>query len=782
MLATLLLLAGCTRPNPQPSVQITFAPTSLTLKQGETRDVAITLVRTNLTGYVVLELTNPPPAGVKAIFEPNSILGNTTTLRVQASGSATPGNFTLQVRVSQGGFSQTADLPLQVEPASAPDLQLSLDNLTPSIRQGQSADLLLNVVRVNVAGTLELYLEQQNGAPLPDGLSATFSPTLPNSTLSILRISVAPTASITPYPLRIRAKLGSLERTLDFTLTVLEALPEPDFQLNLAQNISLQRGETSSGTIAITRINLSGPIALSLERSDGTPLPTGIRATFAPAETDSTSSTLTISAASDLPLGDYMLRVRGVQGTLERTALVLLNVFDQAELTANGAIWVAAQGDSGAWQVVQPTAGSYRLRIGNTAERYGWAVVCSRTEAGLTTHQVSVYQLTLGEARGLVLQCPPAATSGFFSNLNGQLNGLAGSYGQVAYGTASDFVDPARTGDFPPTPAYSGYLLQGVRQGTADLMALRYLPPSAPGTIFQADRAVFERNYSVGGNQTFNLDTNGPNSFALEGSYTATLTNPNPAAQGLSYLAYLTPTTQTLYLADSQQKAANLTYSAIPAGQRMPNEFYVFNARETTFSNLSLRSRQALRGFANPQNLSTSFLSLPEAHLNLQNNRFQTTWSPYSWSGSGSQLFSLQLEQLAVAPNTNLEWHLHLSQGWLGSTNSYTVPDLAQTCAATQTPCAPSPANAPANGWQAAWGLRSNLELDWSFSAVQVSLPLTDWLPLAQSPLPPTGLNLDGFSFDAASAGGIYNASRLSAQHQVKAKEPRLLPFWLAPR
>ncbi|WP_337867959.1 hypothetical protein [Meiothermus sp.] len=783
MVAALVLLAGCTRPNPQPSVQITFAPTSLTLKQGEIKDVALTLVRTNLTGLVVLDLTNPPPAGVKAIFEPNSILGNTTTLRVQALGNATPGNFTLQVRVSQGGFSQTADLPLQIEPASAPDLQLSLDNLNPSIRQGQSADLLLNVVRVNVAGTVELYLEQQNGAPLPSGLSATFSPTLPNSTLSILRISVAPTASITPYPLRIRAKLGSLERILNFTLTVLPASSDSDFQLSFTQNLSLERGSSLSETVTILRSNLAGPIALSLERSDGTPLPTGISATFAPAETDGTSSTLTISVAPDLPLGDYVLRVRGVQGTLERTALVLLNVFDQAELTATGAVWVAAQGDSGAWQVVQPTAGSYRLRIGNTAERYGWAVVCSKTEAGLTTHQVNVYQLTLGEVRRLVLQCPPAAASGFFSNLNGQLNGLAGSYGQVAYSTASDFVDPARTGDFPPTPAYPGYLLQGVRHSTADLMALRYLPPSAPGTIFQADRAVFERNYSVGGNQTLNLDTSGGNSFALEGTYTATLTNPNPSAQGLSYLAYLTPTTQTLYLADSQQAAANLTYRAIPAAQRRPNEFYIFYARETTFSNLNLRSRRALRGFANPQNLSASFLNPPGATLALLGNQYQASWSPgYTWLGSGTRLFSLQLAQLAVAPNTNLEWRLHLSQGWLGSTSSYTVPDLAQTCAATQTPCAPSPANAPANGWQAAWALRSNLELDWSLSAVQVSLPLRDWLPLAQSSVPPAGINLDGFSFAASSDGGIYNPNSLSVQRLQTLGAPRLLPNWLSPR
>lgn len=780
---TLVLLAGCTRPTPQPGIQITFLPTNLTIEQGETKDVVLTLVRTNLTGLVVFDLASPPPAGVSATFEPNSILGNTSTLRVRALGSAATGSFTLRVRVSQGSFSHSTDLPIKVELANAPNLQMSLDNPDPAIRQGQSADLLLYVVRVNVGGTVVLALEQQNGAVLPSGLSATFSPTLPNSTVSILRISVAPSASITAYPLRIRASLGSLERTLDFTLTVLPASPNSDFQLGLTQNLSLQRGSSLNETITLSRNSLAGPITLSLERSDGTPLPAGISATFTPQVVDGTSSTLTIAAAPDLPLGDYLLRVRGAQGNLVRTTLLLLSVYDTVSLSATGAAWVAAQGDSGAWQVVQPIAESYSLRIGNAAERYGWAVVCSKTEASLTTHQVNVYQLTLSEVRDLDLQCPPAAAGGFFSNLNGQLNGLAGSYGQVAYDISSDFVDPARTSEFPPTPAYPGYLLEGVRHGTADLMALRYQSPSAPGTIFQADRAVFERNYSVGGNQTLNLDTSGGNSFALEGTYTATLTNPNPSAQGLSYLAYLTPTTQTLYLADSQQQATNLTYSAIPASRRLPNEFYVFNARETTFSNLSLRSRQTLRGFADPQNLSASFLNPPEATLALLGNQYRTSWSPgYTWLGSGTRLFSLQLAQLAEAPNTNLEWRLHLSQGWLDTTSSYTVPDLAQTCAATQTPCAPSPANAPTNGWQAAWALRSNLELDWSLSAVQVSLPLHDWLPLAQSSVPPAGPILDGFRFDAASDGGIFNVSTLSAQRLQALGAPRLLPRWLSPR
>jgi hypothetical protein len=278
----LLVLAGCTRPAPEPTLQINFSPDHLRLVLGGAGEVNITLVRQNLPGLAELRLINPLPEGITASITPSSTTGNTATLRIQASSHATVGSFNLRVQAVQGSISVTSELPLQIEPSQQPDLQLSLNNPTPSIRQGQYADLLVDVRRINLEGTVVLALEQQNGAPLPSGLSATFSPTLPNSTVSILRISVASTASTGPYPLRIKATLGSLERTLDFPLTVLEALPEPDFQLNLTQHLSLQRGTTSSESIAITRINLSGPIALSLERFDGTPLPTGIRHPFHP--------------------------------------------------------------------------------------------------------------------------------------------------------------------------------------------------------------------------------------------------------------------------------------------------------------------------------------------------------------------------------------------------------------------------------------------------------------------------------------------------------------------
>jgi len=761
---------------------MSFSPSSLSLFQGETKDLTITLTRTNLPGLVAFDLASPPPNGVSASFEPSSTTENTTTLRVRALGNAPAGSYTLRVRVSQSGFSQVAELPLWVEPALAPDLRLSLSEPNPSVGQGQSLDLLVGVERRNIGGEVVLSLVQQNGSPLPTGLSATFSPTLPNSTASILRITTASTLSTGTYPLRIRALLGTLERTLDFILAVLPPSALSDFQLSLPQYLRLAKGQSLESPVEIARNNLLGPIELALERQDGSPLPTGLTASFDPIAPEGFYSRLVLTAAPDLPTGGYLLRLRGTRDGLERTALLLLSIFDQAELTVSGAVWVAGQDNSDAWRAVLPSNGRYLLEVGNPAGRYGWAVVCSRQEAGLTTHQVGVYQLTLSEVRSLALQCPPAASSSSFADIGGQLNGLGGSYGQVAYGPATDFVDPGRTLPNPDSPAYPGYLLRGVPHGTADLLAVRYLPPAAPGTVFEADRAIFQRGYTVGGNQTQNLDLTGSSSFALEVSYTATLNGCDPSSQGLSYVAYQTAATRGLYLADSQQQAIGLTYRAIPNSRRNPGEFYVFAARETSFSNLSLRTRQVLRRFASPQNTSATFPSLPGASLTLLNNRPLASWTAgYPWPGGGTRLFGLKLAQLAVGANTNLEWNLYLTPGWLQSTSSYPVPDLSQTCAAGQTPCAPLPGNAPANGWQSVWSLRSDLELDWSFSAAEVSLPLADWLPLAESPTPPGGLDLDGFSFAAASDGGILNPNALTVQ-RIQPRLPRLLPPWLAPR
>ncbi|WP_337844749.1 hypothetical protein [Thermus sp.] len=139
------LLAGCTRPVPEPALRIEFSPDRLHLVQSEAKEVAITLMRQNLPGSVGLEWVGSLPEGVTASLTPTSTTGNAATLRIEASSSAAVGSFNLRVRAAQGSISTTNDLPLQIESSQQPDLQLFLDNPTPHIRQGQHADLLVDV-------------------------------------------------------------------------------------------------------------------------------------------------------------------------------------------------------------------------------------------------------------------------------------------------------------------------------------------------------------------------------------------------------------------------------------------------------------------------------------------------------------------------------------------------------------------------------------------------------------------------------------------------------------
>jgi len=87
----------------QPDFTIARNPTSLTVNRGANGTVAITLTRSGgFTGAVSLTATGLP-TGVTATFSPQSTTGNTSTLTLAASATATLGNATVTINASGGG-------------------------------------------------------------------------------------------------------------------------------------------------------------------------------------------------------------------------------------------------------------------------------------------------------------------------------------------------------------------------------------------------------------------------------------------------------------------------------------------------------------------------------------------------------------------------------------------------------------------------------------------------------------------------------------------------------
>ena len=105
---------------PAASIALT-APATLAVTQGQQATATITLARTSFTGNVALAVTGAP-AGVTATLAPTTLSGATltSTLTVQATGTAAVGTSTLTVRATGTGVTDaTAAIQLTVN-ASTP--------------------------------------------------------------------------------------------------------------------------------------------------------------------------------------------------------------------------------------------------------------------------------------------------------------------------------------------------------------------------------------------------------------------------------------------------------------------------------------------------------------------------------------------------------------------------------------------------------------------------------------------------------------------------------------
>jgi uncharacterized membrane protein len=155
---------------------------------------------------------------------------------------------------------------------------------------------------------------------LPAGASGSFSgPASPGSS-STLSVSSG-TAAAGTYSFTITGTFGSLSHQTSATLVV---QPQGDFTLSTSPtSTSIRRGNSTSYAIAINRVgNFADPVSFSVGG-----LPSGASASFNPASTTGTSSTLSIGTSFRAQRGSFYLTITGTAaGGVTRTAQVTLSI------------------------------------------------------------------------------------------------------------------------------------------------------------------------------------------------------------------------------------------------------------------------------------------------------------------------------------------------------------------------------------------------------------------------------------------------------------------------
>lgn len=370
---------------PSGSITLSASPAALTVEQGGTGTVTVTLVRGGGFADPVNVTVTGLPAGVTLSVTPQQLTGNTNqaTVTVNVANTVPAGTYTATVTGTATGIgSTTATYTLTV--TALPTYTLTATPAAVSIGQGGSGTTTIGIQRTNFAGGVALTLDNP-----PAGVTGSFNPTPATANQSTLTINVASSVAAGNYNLTVKGSAtGPGDKTTVVALTV---TPPPDYSLSTTPaSLSIAAGQTGQTTVNITRTNFTGAVTLSLDAP-----PAGITATFNPAAPTANTSTATISVAANVAPGNYNITIKGAASGVP--TLQVEGATDEA----------AAAGDRTTAVALTVTAAP-GLAISASPS------AVNTTPGGNTTSTITIVRTNLTADVALTLVNPPPGITGAF--------------------------------------------------------------------------------------------------------------------------------------------------------------------------------------------------------------------------------------------------------------------------------------------------------------------------------------------------------------------------------
>jgi uncharacterized membrane protein len=286
--------------NPAPSVVQSASTTNA---------IAITR-KAGFSSYVALTVSGLPN-GVTGTFSPASAYSS-SNLTFAATSSAPLGTYPLIVTGTVGTWSATTAISLTVNPA--PSFTLASAQSTLSIVQGTKGTSVFTLTPLNgfnKTATLAI-------GGLPTGVTASFSPSSIGTT-STLTLTASTTAALGSATVTVTATSGTISAQATIALTVTAA---PGFSLaSSPASVTVAAGSTGTTTITISAVGgFSSSVALSASG-----LPSGVTASFSPANATSTS-TLTLTASKTAAAAATKITLKGTSGSITSTLSLPITV------------------------------------------------------------------------------------------------------------------------------------------------------------------------------------------------------------------------------------------------------------------------------------------------------------------------------------------------------------------------------------------------------------------------------------------------------------------------
>jgi hypothetical protein len=371
---------------PDGTIQVSASPNTLTLPQGGSGTVTVTLVRGGGFDDPVNVAVSGLPTGVTTSVSPAQLTGSTSqaTVTVNVANTVAAGTYTATITASAAGVGNaTATYTLTV--TALPTFSLSANPAAVSIGQGGSGTTTIQIARTNFTSPVALSLQNP-----PAGITGTFNPSPATGDQSTLTLNVAGTVATGPVTLTVLGTAaGQTDKTTTVTLTV---TPPPDYTLSATPtSVPVNAGGSGQTTVNITRTNFTGTVNLALDAP-----PAGITATFNPAAVTGNSSVATINAAATVAPGTYSVTIKG---TATGVPTNVATAIDEAAAAGDRTVTV---------QVVVSAAPNFTISAAPNA--------VNATPGGAAINStITIARTNLTSDIALTLVSPPSGITGAFT-------------------------------------------------------------------------------------------------------------------------------------------------------------------------------------------------------------------------------------------------------------------------------------------------------------------------------------------------------------------------------
>jgi hypothetical protein len=312
-----MLLAACsddspTEPSPTPALDLSAAPSPITVHAGQSGTATLTLTRGGSYAGDVALSADGVPEGVAATFVPATLTGETnqSTLTLTASAEAAaagPVNVVLRAR-GTGVDDATFTLPLTVSVAPALGLSGGASSLVVA-RGGVATTLPLTVARpAGFAGPVALAVSA------PAGVTAEVTPDTLGGDQTAATLSVRAAADAAAGEIAVTAIGSGVDgATLKVPYTVTASAGSYTVAVAPSAVTVVREAESAvSATVTLARTNFPGAIRLVASE-----VPDGVTLSMPTGPLRGGSTAMSVKAAASAAPGEYRVTLTGTADGLE---------------------------------------------------------------------------------------------------------------------------------------------------------------------------------------------------------------------------------------------------------------------------------------------------------------------------------------------------------------------------------------------------------------------------------------------------------------------------------